>query len=536
MVHATSEAQLLNEVCHAIVEKAGYRMAWIGRAEQDELRSVVSMASYGFEKGYLQDARITWADEPRGRGPTGEAIRSGKPVVARFILSDPQYAPWRAAALQRGYESSLALPLLRDGATYGALSIYAAKSDAFDAQELELLSGMARDLIFGIDALRTRAERNQALAVLTQRTAQFEAMFNSIPDAVVFADIERRIVLNNPAVHTMFGYSDAELLGHTTEMLYADPQEFADQGKKRFRRGGNTARGAYEVRYKRKDGSVFWTESLGAQVKDAQGNHLGYIGIFRDITQRHQAEKTIRRLNAQLEQRVRERTAQLEAANQELESFSYSVSHDLRAPLRSIDGFAHALEEDYVKQLDDTARDYLQRVRKATQRMGLLIDDMLNLSRVARAPLHRETLDISRLAREIIDDLKQAEPQRLVNVIIESDLQASADPVLFRAALQNLLDNAWKYTRHTSEAKIEFATTIQQDARCFYIRDNGAGFDMQYANKLFAPFQRLHPVQDFEGTGIGLATVARIINRHGGSIWANSAVDSGATFYFTLGE
>jgi PAS domain S-box-containing protein len=332
----------------------------------------------------------------------------------------------------------------------------------------------------------------------------------------------------------MFGYSDSELLGQTTEMLYADPQDFVDQGRKRFRSGSNVNRGAYEVRYKRKDGSVFWTESLGAQVKDSQGNHLGFIGIFRDITERHKAEETIRRLNAELEQRVLERTSQLEAANKELETFSYSVSHDLRAPLRSIDGFAHALEEDYAKQLDDTALDYLNRVRQASQRMGTLIDDMLNLSRVARASLRRETVDVSRMAKEIVDELKQTESQRVIDVSIASDLKVSADPVLFRVALQNLLENAWKYTRRTSQARIEFATTTHRDTPCFYVRDNGTGFDMQYANKLFAPFQRLHSVQAFEGTGIGLATVARIIRRHGGRIWAEAAVDRGATFYFTL--
>lgn len=535
MVLAESKTRLFKDLCQAIVEKAGYRMAWIGLAEHDEQRSVVPVASYGVENKYLQQTNITWADEPRGHGPTGEAIRTGKPVVARHILTEPKYAPWREAALQRGYESSLALPLKQNGTTYGALNIYAAKPDAFDAQEMELLSGLARDMIFGIDALRTRAERDQALTVLTQRTAQFEAMFNSIPDAIIFADTQRRIVLNNPAVHTMFGYRDAELLGHTTEMLYANPQDFIDQGRKRFRTGPKTARGAYEIQYKRKDGSVFWTESLGAQVIDSQGNHLGFIGIFRDITERHKAEETIHKLNAELEQRVLDRTSQLEAANKELETFSYSVSHDLRAPLRSIDGFAHALEDDYAEQLDDTAHDYLSRVRKATQRMGVLIDDMLNLSRVARAPLRRQTLDVTRLAQEIIDELKQAEPDRNVDISIAPDLKVSADPVLFRAALQNLLDNAWKYTRRTNQARIEFKSCEHQDTDCFCVRDNGTGFDMQYANKLFAPFQRLHAVQDFEGTGIGLATVARIIRRHGGRIWADSAIDQGATFYFTLG-
>jgi PAS domain S-box-containing protein len=263
-IHATQEHALLESVCRLIVERAGYCMAWVGWAEHDAQHRVRPTAQFGFEDGYLEAAQITWADQPRGQGPTGTAIRTGQAVVAREILTDPRYAPWRDAALQRGYASSMAIPLQIDGTTIGALSIYAAQSNAFDRWETELLAGLAQDLSFGISALRTRQERDEALSRLTRRTAEFEAMFNAIPDAVTFADVNRRLVMTNPAVSNMFGYNPQELLGKMTELLYADPQDYQTQGQQRFRAGNNILHSPYEMRYKRKDGSIFWTESLGA--------------------------------------------------------------------------------------------------------------------------------------------------------------------------------------------------------------------------------------------------------------------------------
>jgi len=656
VIHATREEPLLKNVCRSIVERAGYRMAWVGWAEHDAQLSVRPVAWFGYEDGYVETAQITWADLPRGQGPTGIAIRTGHSAVVREILTDPCYAPWREAALQRGYASSLAIPLQIDGTVIGALNIYAEQPNAFDAWEMDLLSGVAQDLSFGIATLRTRAQRNDALTRLTQRTAEFEAMFNAIPDAVMFADANRRIVMNNPAVHAMFGYSDKELIGNTTEMLYADPDDFVAQGRARFHSGSGSASAPYEVRYKKKDGTVFWTESLGAQVKDAHGKHVGYIGIFRDITgrkraetalrikdsaiaasingiafsdlrgvltyvnqtflsmwgypreqdvigrstlefwqnpdaaarmldalshqdgwngeliarradgstfvtllsanlvrdatgrpiqlmasfldisERKHAEETIRSLNTTLEQRVLERTAQLELANRELETFSYSVSHDLRAPLRSIDGFARILEEDYGAQLDAPAHQHLDRVREAAQRMGTLIDNLLNLSRMARVEMRSETLDLSKIAREIVTELERSDPTRHVAVTIAPNLAVVGDAALLRVVLQNLFENAWKYTRRAAQPQIEFGETVHEGARCLFVRDNGAGFDMQYAGKLFAPFQRLHSAKDYEGTGVGLATVARIVRRHGGNIRAEAEPGHGATFYFTLGD
>lgn len=231
---------------------------------------------------------------------------------------------------------------------------------------------------------------------------------------------------------------------------------------------------------------------------------------------------------------LRRNAAELLAANTELDAFAYSVSHDLRAPLRSIDGFSQVLLEDYAAQLGDAGRDSLQRVRAASQRMATLIDDLLKLARVTRAEMRTERVDLSGIAREIVLDIQRTTPDRQVEFAIAPGLEAQGDTRLLRVVLDNLLRNGWKYTGKQPQPRVEFTAVDDNGDRVFMIKDNGAGFDMKYADKLFGVFQRLHSAAEFEGTGVGLATVRRIITRHGGRIWAEGAVDQGATFYFTL--
>ena len=252
------------------------------------------------------------------------------------------------------------------------------------------------------------------------------------------------------------------------------------------------------------------------------------------IAQRRAAEQALQEAHADLEQRVVERTRMLNMANQELEAFSYSVSHDLRAPLRSIEGFSQALLEDYHDRLDAVGQDYLRRVSRSCQRMNALIDDLLTLSRAASAEPHRRDCDLGALGAELIAELRGTEPGRSLTFTVAPDLRVHGDPELLRIALGNLLSNAWKFTRPTAAACIELGMTREQGREVYFVRDNGVGFDMQYAERLFVPFQRLHHVDDFEGTGIGLAIVQRIIRRHGGTVWAQAQIDAGATFYFTL--
>lgn len=279
---------------------------------------------------------------------------------------------------------------------------------------------------------------------------------------------------------------------------------------------------------------------------DSQGE-VTHLAVFDcDISDRCQREEARGEINAQLERRVMERTAELQSANQELEAFCYSVSHDLRAPLRAIGGFTKAVIEDYQTVLDETGKDYLQRVCAATERMNQLIDDLLSLSRVTRTQMQRKPVNLSQMARAIATELQETQRDRPVRFKLAEGLMADGDPHLLQVMLENLLGNAWKFTSKTAHACIEFGISdrpvLAEGKRppgtahktVYFVRDNGAGFNMSYADKLFAPFQRLHKTSDFEGTGIGLATVSRIIQRHGGQVWATSKVNQGATFYFTL--
>ncbi len=267
----------------------------------------------------------------------------------------------------------------------------------------------------------------------------------------------------------------------------------------------------------------------------------GLSVFFRDISEQRAADQSLReserryrQLAAELEQRVRERTAQLADTNEELEAFSYSISHDLRAPLRGIDGFCQAVEEDEESTLSPPARGYLERVRRASARMGQLIDDLLALSRLSRKELRREPVALTALAHAVVAELAAREPQREVELRVQPELQVDADPQLLRVLLENLLGNAWKFTQRVERPRIELSATPREGRTVYCVRDDGAGFDMKYADKLFTPFQRLHEAKEFPGTGIGLAIVQRVVHRHGGQVWAESAPGQGAAFFFTL--
>lgn len=356
----------------------------------------------------------------------------------------------------------------------------------------------------------------------------------SSEDAIFSKTLKGVITSWNEGAERLYGYSAAETMGHSVSMLMQPGRkEELSLILGRLRRGERIEH--FETTRLKKGGEQIDVSLTVSPIKNSSGVIIGASTIARDITERKRAEEQIRRLNETLEQRVAERTTQLLVANKELEAFSYSVSHDLRAPLRHINGFSQALLEDYADKLDEEGKGYLQEVRAASKEMAQLIDDLLQLARVTRSEIRREVISLSEMARMIVGDLQKLDTERAVAVQVEEELAAQGDKHLLRIMLSNLLGNAWKFTSKQEHAEITFGQKREAGGETVYfVRDNGAGFDMAYANKLFSAFQRLHTANEFEGTGIGLATVQRIINRHGGRVWAEGAIGEGATFYFTL--
>ena len=346
-------------------------------------------------------------------------------------------------------------------------------------------------------------------------------MYRSKIDGSAFLDV-------NDKFAKILGFSREELLGTEGRIRWANPEDRGNMIKRLKEYGGILTN--YETQVLAKNGDI---REVLASI-ELHPNEGSLDGTMMDITERKKAEEEIKKLNESLERRVRERTNDLQISNKELEAFAYSVSHDLRAPLRTIDGFSHALLDDYDDKLDVQGKDYLRRVRAATQMMAQLIDDMLKLSRVTRTEMNIEKVNLTQIARSVINELQKSQPERFINIKIADGLEDTADSRLMRLALENLLGNAWKFTGKQAEAVIEFGATKEDERKVYFIRDNGAGFDMAYVDKLFAPFQRLHTMEEYPGTGIGLATVRRIINRHGGRVWVEGQVGKGATFYFSL--
>ncbi|WP_193369459.1 sensor histidine kinase [Pelagibius marinus] len=382
-----------------------------------------------------------------------------------------------------------------------------------------------------IAAIRDVTHTKEAEKALRDRETRFRALLEAAPDAIAIADTEGHIELVNAQTERLFGYSRDQLIGQKVEVLV--PERFRERHV--FHRTGyvdephvRSMGEGLDLHGRRADGSEFPVAISLSPLETAKG--MLVIAAIRDVTERDRIEREVQKLNEQLTRDNRE----LAAVNRELESFSYSVSHDLRAPLRAIDGFSQALMEDCADALDNTGRDYLNRVRRAAQRMGGLIDDLIMLSRVTRADTHMQDVDLSALAERIAQNLRETEPNRQADFAIAPALLAHGDARLLQIVLENLMGNAWKFTAGRVPTRIEIGRCRHDGADAFFIRDNGAGFDIAHADQLFRAFQRLHDAQSFPGTGIGLATVQRIIHKHGGRIWATGEVDRGATFYFTL--
>jgi PAS domain S-box-containing protein len=490
--------------------------------------------------------------------PAGVKIWGAEPKVA-----PSEYGVFKARRLPSGEEIApddwALAQTIREGVTVLDEML---EIDAFDGKKKVILNYTAPVLddrgalqgaiIVNLDITQSK-EAEEELA----RTArEWQTTFDATSDSIWILDKGQRVLRSNSAAGRIFGHPMETFIGmHCWEIVHCTNQPIPECPILRAKH--SLRRETMELQI-----GDAWFEVVVDPILSADGQYAGAVHIVSDITERKRAEQTIIQLNVELEQRVMDRTAQLEAANKELEAFSYSVSHDLRSPLRGIDGFSQALIEDYQdRPLDETGRRYLERIRKATQNMGLLIDDTLKLSRVSRSEFDRETVELSRMVLEIADPLRKNDSGKTVDMIIRKDVIVQGDRRLLQIALTNLLDNAFKFTGRQERPRIEFGTTVGDDVlvnsrfspplaggdegeggirksdgekTIYFIRDNGVGFDMAYVDKLFGAFQRLHTTEEFPGTGIGLATVQRIIHRHGGRVWAEGEIGKGATFYFTL--
>ena len=366
-----------------------------------------------------------------------------------------------------------------------------------------------------------------------EAAAHLAAIVQSSGDAIFGENLEGVVMSWNPGAEKIFGHAAAEMVGQSILKLIPPERRGEETEILASVRRGERLQNFDTVRL-RKDGNSIDVSVTVSAIKDASGQIVGVSKVARDITERKLAEAEIRRMNVELEERVNRRTAELAAANQELEAFSYSISHDLRAPLRAMNGFAGFMLEDFGRQLPEDGRKYLERICNASRRMGELIDDLLAFSRLSRQAVRRQNVNVGQLVRNALDELTPQRAGRQVEIQMGELPSIQADPALLKQVWVNLLANAIKYTRDRTPARVEIGSFNQDGGHAYFVRDNGAGFDMQYVDKLFGVFQRLHRADEFEGTGVGLAIVQRIVHRHGGRVWAEGKLNQGATFYFTI--
>ena len=492
-----SVEEIQSRAVRLCIDALGARIAEIRRYDSREQTFTLVV-----QHGWGDNAQEThsWESLPFGR----QLVEQGGVLTSDDVCNDPRFDKLEPLATL-GAVASVGAILGSPENPFGF--IVAFLPDKLREGDVECIESFATTI--------TQAMRNR------EATRNLRGILESIQDAFTAVDADLKVMFVNKRMSHFYGIPAEELIGRSALEFLTNPGEEKIVAAIRS-----------SLRDHKSQTVEYFSPAFSMWVETRFFPWAGGVAIYvRDVTARKNMELEIRELNIDLEQRVADRTRQLKAANKELESFAYSVSHDLRAPLRAIDGFSQVIEEDYSDRLDETGRSYIVRVRKAARRMAELIDALLDLARIARRTLVREKVDISALASAVAAEFTELNPERTVDVDVEPGLSAVGDPTLIRTIFENLVGNAWKFTRHTNGAKITIGRTNEGE---FFVRDNGAGFDMKYADKLFGAFQRLHTADEYEGTGIGLATVARVVHRHGGMIRAQGEINKGAAFYFTL--
>ncbi len=665
---AGTEAAYLEEICRIVVEVCGFSMVWIGYAEYDAARTVRPVAQAGLGNDYLESVRISWDDNELGRGPTGTAIRTGRMTTCRNLATEPDFVPWREEAVKRGYASSLALPLLKDGLAFGALTIYTKETDGFSEGEIELLGELAEDLAHGIVSLRERSARAEAEKALRRSEAQLHTILNNITEGLVVANLDADLFYWNPAAVAMHGFADIEegqrrlqafseifelstvpegllplaewplariLSGETLHGLevrvrrldrdwqrifsYSGTLARDRQGKpllaivvisditerkmfeealvrakqewertfdavpdliaildKKHRvvranramaerlnlspeecvgthcfacvHGSNGPPGACphvltmldgrehtaELREERLGGDFLVTTT---PLFDEEGEMIGSVHVSRDITERKKAEQKISSLNEELKANLfqsDELNRELERSNQDLQQFAYIVAHDLQAPLHTVASFVQLLQRRFREQLGEKGEVYTGQAIKGTKLMQRLLQDLLAFSRVGGGRLKLRPIPLGGVVDRVLLNLDKAINDHQAEIVVADHLPlVLADESQLLHLLQNLVANGLKF-RGPETPRLEIFSRDGLGEWIVCVRDNGIGIDPRHSERIFQVFQRLHSRDKYEGTGIGLAICRKIVDRHGGRIWVESAPGEGATFCFSL--
>jgi PAS domain S-box-containing protein len=517
LVHATEELDLLHKICRIIVEAGQYRLSWVGFAEQDEARTVNPVAQAGYEEGYLETLKITWADAERGRGPTGRAIRTGKFCIARDILNDPNFTPWRAEALKRGYASSIALPLTTEDRALGALNIYAGEPHAFDEEEVNLLTELAGNLAFGIMALRTRIERKEAEESRKRSEARYRAIVEDQTELICRHLPDGTFTFVNEAYCRYFGRKREDLMRCSSLSFVHDEDRVKVEQHRASLSPGNPV-ATIEHRVVAPGREVRWQQWTSRIILDEQNRFIEFQSVGRDITERKLMEEALAK-----------------SAEQAM-LFAYSVSHDLKSPAIGIHGLTRLLHKHYRNTLDESGMACCDQILRASEHLMALIEKINVYIETKESPLKIEKIDVKEILQIVREEfsaplsarrIEWLEPERLTKI--------RADRISMLRVFRNFVDNALKYGGDIL-SRIRIGYSESEELHIFSVNDDGAGIRSGDYVKIFGLFQREEARREIRGAGLGLAIVSEIAEQHKGKVWAEPGQDRGTTFYISISK